>query len=61
MYVAKRDKQMSNPIVRRYSICPENKFTIQTRSYHVINILFNLSTVNPPISSYTRFSTCMHK
>lgn len=53
MYVANRDKQMSNPIGRRYSLCPENK-----RSYHVINILLNLSTVYPPISSYTRFSTC---
>lgn len=38
MYVANRDKQMSNPIGRRYSLCPENKFIIQTRSYHVIGI-----------------------
>lgn len=24
---------------RRYSLCPQNKFTIQTRSYHVIDFL----------------------
>lgn len=27
---------MSNPIGSRYSLCQQNKFTIQMRSYHVI-------------------------
>lgn len=47
---------MSNPIGSRYSLCQQNKFTIQMRSYHVITFY---KTVLPgtSISSYTRFST----
>lgn len=47
---------MSNPIGYRYSLCQQNKFTIQMRSYHVITFY---KTVLPgtSISSYTRFST----
>lgn len=45
---------MSNPIGRRYSLCPQNTFTIQMRSYHVITF-YKTVLQGTSISSYTRF------